>query len=97
MLCDVPHFKSICLIGAIMAVVGTVGLAWAYPAFCDKVADYRQSKTVEVWQDHYGISAGSSAPLVRSGTALSKELAASVPEMPSGVVVNASTRPLVAN
>lgn len=97
MLCDVPHFKSICLIGLIMAIVGTVGLAWAYPTFCDKVADYRQSKTTEVWQDHYGISAGSSAPLVRSGAALSNELAATVPDAPAGTVLNSSTTPLGAN
>lgn len=88
MLCDVPHLKSFCLIGLVLAIVGTVGLSWGYPVFLGKVEDYRHSKTCQIWEETYGISAGPSAALVQSGVALTETWAGK--GAPEGVVLNAS-------
>jgi len=87
MLCDVPHFKSFCVIGLVMAIVGTVGLSWGYPVFLGKVNDYRYSKTCQIWEETYGISAGPSAQLVQSSSALTEELAGTR----AAVVLNSTT------
>lgn len=88
MLCDVPHLKAVCVIGLVLAIVGTLGLSWAYPVLCDKVSDYRHSKTVQIWDETYGISASSSADLLSSSSALTEAWA--TPDRPSSAAASGS-------